>query len=272
MSGYYRMHRGWMENPTFMNERHTRAQAWCWLIERAAWKDCRVDIKGQTIVLKRGQLSYSTRFLAKAWQWPETVVRRFLIRLKSDAMIDTESSHTRLKTGAASGAGQTIITICNYGKYQCSQDEGGAASGAGAAQERRRSGANKKKGKKGKKEIKEIYAFDGKIIHLTEADFASWEKSYSYIDLRAELQAHDDYLAGIPPEEIGNWFQRTSNKLRNENARAARERRGKTNPGFNGPYERSQEDADYIAGLDPCRLDAGEEALLADIRRDQADG
>ena len=146
MTGFYQMHRGWMENPVFRNERFSRAQAWCWLIEQAVWKETRVDIKSQTVVLKRGQLSYSTRFLAKAWQWPETVVRRFLVRLKSDAMVDTESSHTRLKTssgsGAASGAGQTIITICKYDIYQCPQDEGGAASGAasgaGAAQERRK--------------------------------------------------------------------------------------------------------------------------------------
>ncbi len=42
--------------------------------------------------------------------------------------------------------------------------------------------------------------------------------------------------------------------------------------GFNGPYERTQEDADYIASLDPCHLDAGEEAYLEELRREQADG
>ena len=42
--------------------------------------------------------------------------------------------------------------------------------------------------------------------------------------------------------------------------------------GFNGPYERSQEDADYIAGLDPCPLDQDEKAYLEDLRREQADG
>ena len=42
--------------------------------------------------------------------------------------------------------------------------------------------------------------------------------------------------------------------------------------GFNGPYQRSQEDADYIAGLDPCHLDQDEKAYLEDLRREQADG
>ena len=42
--------------------------------------------------------------------------------------------------------------------------------------------------------------------------------------------------------------------------------------GFNGPYERTQEEADYIASLDPCHLDPDEEAYLEELRRDQADG
>jgi hypothetical protein len=57
--------------------------------------------------LKRGQVAASLRFMADKWQWREPRVRRFLKRLKTDAMID-----------AATDAGITVITICNYDKYQ----------------------------------------------------------------------------------------------------------------------------------------------------------
>ena len=105
--GFYQMHRGWMENPVFNREPFNRAQAWCWLIENAVWKERKIDVRGHTVTLKRGQLCYSTRYLAQAWGWSEAKVRRFLARLKTDAMID-----------AAIDAGQTIITICNYAKNQ----------------------------------------------------------------------------------------------------------------------------------------------------------
>lgn len=48
MSGYYRMARGWMSNPAFANEPYSKAQAWCWLIEQAAWKPIKVDVVGHT--------------------------------------------------------------------------------------------------------------------------------------------------------------------------------------------------------------------------------
>ncbi|MGC2077132.1 MAG: hypothetical protein WA728_14080 [Xanthobacteraceae bacterium] len=70
--------------------------------------------------------------MATAWGWKsESSVRRFLDRLKTGAMISAES-----------GAGITVITICNYEFYQGVVNQSGALydapNGAGAAQERRR--------------------------------------------------------------------------------------------------------------------------------------
>jgi len=131
VTGFYKMFRGWMQNPALLGDPYCRCAAWVWLVEEAAWAPRRRNIKGRTVELRRGQLTTSTRFLAAAWGWPETTVRRFLTRLKTDAMI-----------GAESGAGQLVITICNYDKYQALPDQGGAvdgaASGAEAAQKRRK--------------------------------------------------------------------------------------------------------------------------------------
>ncbi|MFD2232781.1 hypothetical protein [Phaeospirillum tilakii] len=132
-TGHYRMHRGWMDNPALGGARESfcRRAAWCWLIENAAWKPRRESIAGRTVELQRGQVTASLRFMAKAWGWSEPAVRRFIERLKTDAMID-----------AATDAGQMVITICNYDKYQAEAGNTDAAtdapSDAEATQERRK--------------------------------------------------------------------------------------------------------------------------------------
>ena len=136
--GQYRMRRGWLEHPVLQGEPYDRRSAWAWLIEEAKWQDRRCEIAGRLIDLKRGQLSHSTRFMARAWGWSEARVRRFLTRLKIDAMID-----------AATDAGRYLITICNYDRYQTplngSDAPSDAPSDAAATQQRR-------KPKEGKKE------------------------------------------------------------------------------------------------------------------------
>lgn len=47
-----------------------------------------------------------------------------------------------------------------------------------------------------KPERKKNYAFEGRVVRVTQADFDRWRRSYSKIpDLTAELQAADDYYA-----------------------------------------------------------------------------
>ena len=137
MNGRYWMARGWMEHPLFKGERYTKAQAWAWLIEKAVWKPHRILIGGKEIFLRRGQLSYSTRYMAKAWGWSEAKVRRVLRLFQKWSNID-----------AATDAGQTVITICNYDKYQAPETRTDAPSDAKVTQERRSTDANKKKDNK----------------------------------------------------------------------------------------------------------------------------
>lgn len=66
------------------------------------------------------------------------------------------------------------------------------------------------------------YAFDGRVIRLDRDDFDRWKKSFAHIpDLTGELQRHDDYLAGLEPGKLGNWFARTSAFLANRNTELA---------------------------------------------------
>ncbi|MDG2513471.1 hypothetical protein P7B04_12265 [Sphingobium yanoikuyae] len=117
MSGYFLMHRGWQDNPIFDREEFSRRDAWAWLIEHAAWKPSRARIKGEMIDLDRGELCFAQRFLAEKWGWSKSRVDRFLKLLVAEGMIET-----RTKIGAtsdhAAGQGQSIISICNYERYQ----------------------------------------------------------------------------------------------------------------------------------------------------------
>jgi len=149
--GYIALARGMLDHPIVGVERnkpYSRTEAWEWLLLEASFKPRRYDAGGTVIDLQRGQVAHSTRYIANAWRWPETNVRRFLRRLKTGA-------GTGAMIGAESGAGITVITICNYDRYQSATDESGAASGAAdgaasgakVAHERRRKeqGNNRKK-------------------------------------------------------------------------------------------------------------------------------
>lgn len=60
-------------------------------------------------------------------------------------------------------------------------------------------------GRKGKK-----YAFEGKVIRLTQADFDRWRRAYPDLNLWGELMLRDDWLAKQPPDEQKSWFMSTS--------------------------------------------------------------
>jgi hypothetical protein len=150
MSGYYLMHRGWLDHPVFGGGRepYCRRAAWAWLIDHAAYDEVKVGVTNKVVTLRRGQLSYSLRYLANAWGWDDPKVRRFLTRLVGEMMIDT-----------ATDAGQTIITIKNYEQYQSFKSVEkvqemltDAPTDAATTQERRSNDANKKTVNTGKKE------------------------------------------------------------------------------------------------------------------------
>src|SRR5262249_46081072 len=112
--GYIALYRGVLDHPKVgARKPYSYFEAWCWLLFEAAWKPKRIAVHNRNgantmLALKRGQLSHSVRYMAKAWGWRSDFrVRTFLNRLKSGAQINTQTD-----------AGQTVITICNYEHYQ----------------------------------------------------------------------------------------------------------------------------------------------------------
>lgn len=105
--GVFAVDRGIWDHPSFADEPFTEREAWQWLISEAAFKARVRNVGGRKIELTRGQLAASVRFMAERWQWSKSRVDRFLKRLKTDAMIGTDS-----------GTGLLVITLCNYDKFQ----------------------------------------------------------------------------------------------------------------------------------------------------------
>lgn len=105
--GYFIIYREIFDHHIFAPEPFTEREAWMWLICSAAWQTCKVRAGSAVIEIERGELIYSTRFMARKWRWTESRVRRFLKRLQGDAMIDARTTHQT-----------THLTICNYNKYQ----------------------------------------------------------------------------------------------------------------------------------------------------------
>lgn len=106
------MARGWMEHGLLAtNDPFTKREAWCWLIEHAAWKEYTRTWRHDrpAITLKRGQLIAAVRFIAGKWRWSSNRALRFLKVLSSAGMIDVKTD-----------TGICLITINNYNDYQLS--------------------------------------------------------------------------------------------------------------------------------------------------------
>ncbi len=106
MSGFVKIHRAMLDHPVFKGS----AERWAFveLITLASWKPKTVRYKDRIINLDRGQCSVSLRdFARKIDGWDDSKVRRFFGKLENHRMIRRSND-----------AGVTVITICNYCKYQ----------------------------------------------------------------------------------------------------------------------------------------------------------
>lgn len=110
MSGWFAVKRGITSHPLFSG-RPERLAIWLWLLDNAAWKETKHDIKGKTVMVPRGSVCASERRIAEEVGVGRQVVRTFLARLKDEHMINPDPTH-----------GRNIISLCNWEKYQSAND------------------------------------------------------------------------------------------------------------------------------------------------------
>jgi hypothetical protein len=121
--GYIAIARTIFDHPLLKTKKpFSRTEAWEWLINEAAWTERGNRNKFGSIHTDRGQLCITRRDLAQAWRWPRSNVDRFLKRLASETMIllgvARNGPKTNPETEAIHGYPRTMISICNYNKFQ----------------------------------------------------------------------------------------------------------------------------------------------------------
>ena len=109
--GWVAVHRQLADHAVWTGERFTRGQAWVDLILLASYADHVAFQGNRPIPIKRGQVLTSQVKLAARWKWNRKTVRGFLEALKADMMAD-------IQTSRETDTGYTLITLCNYGRFQ----------------------------------------------------------------------------------------------------------------------------------------------------------
>ena len=147
MSGWYIMHRGWMDS--FKPEPFTEREAFLWSIEQAAFEDHDQWFNGHRVAVRRGEFVTSLRAMADAFGWSVKRVRGLMERLGK--------AEKWAQRPAYDGAqAPTVISVCNYAHYQqIEKGEGtakGTAKGTRGAQQGHSKGTQQNKGNKGNKE------------------------------------------------------------------------------------------------------------------------
>lgn len=215
--GFINVTRGMFDHPIFAPEPYTEREAWQWLIEQAVWRDTTAMVGRYRIALRRGQCAFSMRFLAVKWKWSEGAVRRFLDKIRTDGM--TEQRATRQAT---------IITICNYDKYQngrqTSDEQTDEPSDEPSDAKKKKLNNKQEEGSSG---VVKIYEYESPSFRLTEKDFANWKASFAYIDIRAELLAMEGWIATLEP---GRRYHAVVNALNKKNGKIKLERDKPPNP------------------------------------------
>lgn len=133
MSGFIQVNRALWDNPDFVDSEMSQREAFMWMVAFAAWRPTKTRVGKIVVDLERGQLAFSLRFMAEKFGWSKSRVSRFLDVLEARSTI-----------GTASGTGVSVITICNYNKYQLGGDVSGTDDGTAAGQQRDSSGTKKK--------------------------------------------------------------------------------------------------------------------------------
>lgn len=203
--GFCLIHRSLLGHPEFRND--GESMAFAWLVLRAAWKPARVRYKGKTINLDRGQLSLSVRDFAAAIDRPKGWVERLLKRLENGTMVKTHCE-----------TGVTVLTICNYDRYQAQQD---SSRTVGETPDETDAGHRTKKGTNNKEQDSSFMKAspsakkaskrcpDGWLPN--ESDYAAGEP-LSFDQMQRELEKFRDYEF---PKARSDWSATFRNWLRN---------------------------------------------------------
>lgn len=86
-------------------------KAWLDMLMMANYKDQKQTYKGNIVLIKRGEFPISYRKLAVRWGWSAGKIKRFILLLKADTMVDTHTDY-----------GFTVVKVRKYNEFQLQTD------------------------------------------------------------------------------------------------------------------------------------------------------
>jgi DNA-binding transcriptional regulator YhcF (GntR family) len=207
--GYCLAYRKSWSHPVFKDLRE--AAIWNFLYQNAFWQDGIRQFNGHTFELKRGQIVVSVSFLAKGFGMTDKGVRVVIQKLEKQGMLG--------KQRASKG---TIITICNYNKYQSNEKTEGEQEGDVRAIKGQSKGNNKKQPNKLNKHNEVIKSVKGSRLPndwIATDDYINFALSEGYTIDTANREAEkfkDYWIASTAKTAVKkDWLATWRNWIRN---------------------------------------------------------
>lgn len=166
--GWIKLHRKMLNNKLYFSEPFSKMGAWIDLILIANHKPGIINVRGNLISIKRGQIGWSETSLGARWKWSRNKVRNFLKYLKTEQQIEQQKSKIL-----------SVITVLNYDLYQDkgTTDETTEGTTEGHQKVQQKDTNKKDKNKKNEKECKETSSKEeGQKPAETEKDLISFSE------------------------------------------------------------------------------------------------
>lgn len=195
--GYIKLHRKFFENTLWKEPReYSKAEAWLDLIQSARFESSQVILNGRVIEVQMSEVAASRRYLEKRWGWGSTKVNNFLDFLRKNQMITTK------QTG-----GQTIITLCNYERYNGKKTREQTTDKPATNQWQTTDKPKEEKEKKEKNISTTTTAREDNIQTETTSEVESDNTSQKSSAQKVPPQVPDDVVEYIPIGEIAAYMK-----------------------------------------------------------------
>ncbi|WP_367873724.1 hypothetical protein [Luteolibacter sp. Populi] len=229
MNGFLPLQRSFFSHTLWQEKREfSRAEAFLDMLQLAVFTRTKKIVKDSLLVLERGQLCGSLRFLAGRWGWGQRRVRSFLAMLESEELITLGKEPKRTHYGE-------VITISDYDAYKdvSPRKDTQPTHRRHAADTRKTQIEEGEEGGK-RKEGGTSFARDGAsscpvpelrwtaemgFAGITEADRKQWREAYPALDIASQLARAAEWLKANPHRRkkavrrfITNWLARAQER------------------------------------------------------------
>lgn len=183
--GWIKLHRQLMDHDLWTQEPFTRGQAWVDLLMLANHASAQFRVRGNLVLVSRGEVARSEDSLAQRWHWSRNKVRRFIAELSEKTIQQIEQQKSPILSK---------IRIINYDLYQSNEPSGTTDDTTERQQKDTNKNDNKKKNDKNEENNTLSVEFDRfwevypKKVGKAHA-FTAWKKAKGKPSIDKIIQA-----------------------------------------------------------------------------------